>query len=419
MTGHHIDSYLARVTTSPNISPRLYEIRVGGHLDARWAASFEAMTLARYDDGSTVLRGSLPDQTALHGVLTQLRDAGLPLLSVAQLDEGTAPVGRMKAAVYRRFGGPEVVRIEEVDRPAPAAGELLVRVATTTVSAADHRTRSRDVPPGLLLPSSLVLGFFRPRRPILGMDVAGTVVAVGEGVDGFAPCDEVVAMLGSRFGGHAEYAIVKMTDAVAVKPAGMPFDEAVAHVFGGITARAYLRQADIRPGTRVLVNGASGAVGAAVVQLAKAAGAHVTGVSSAANHPLVTSLGADRVIDYATEDFATDGSSYDVVVDCVGNAPVSRVRNSLAPDGSVLLVAANLGSLLAARGQARRLGIRVITGPGPYRADDLEHVLALAAEGALRPVIDRTFPLDQIAAAHRFVDSGRKRGGVVVTIPST
>jgi NADPH:quinone reductase-like Zn-dependent oxidoreductase len=324
----------------------------------------------------------------------------------------------MQAAVYRRFGGPDVVEITELSRPAPAAGQILIKVRATTVSAADHRTRARDVPPGLLIPSSLVLGFFRPRRPVLGMDVAGVVVAVGEHVDRFAPGDEVLAMLGSRFGGHAEYAIAAASDAIAVKPSSISFEEAVSLVFGGITARGYLNQVAIGPGTTVLVNGASGAVGSAVVQLAKAAGAQVTGVSSKTNEALVTSLGADRTIDYTNLDFTSDGATYDVIVDCVGNAPVARVHNSLNAGGAVLLVAGDLRSILSARGQARRYGITVITGPGAYRSEDLEHIVDLAERGAFRPTIDRTFPFEQISAAHRYVDTGRKRGSVVVTVSS-
>lgn len=324
----------------------------------------------------------------------------------------------MKAAVYRRFGGPEVVQIQDVARPVPATGEILIRARATTVSAADRRTRARDVPAGLLIPSSLVLGIFRPRRPVLGMDVAGVVASVGEGVKRFSPGDEVLAMLGSRFGGHAEYAVARDTDAVALKPRSMGFDEAVSLVFGGITARGYLNQVTVGDGTTVLVNGASGAVGTAMVQLAKAAGAHVTGVSSQGNAALVTSLGADRTIDYATTDFTRDGSTYDVIVDCVGNAPVARVRGSLNAGGAVLLVAGNLRSIVSASGQARRYGITVITSPGPYRSADLDYVADLAERGAFRSTIDRTYPFEQISDAHRFVDSGRKRGSVVVSVAS-
>ena len=408
------------MTSSPNSGKRRYEIRISGHLDDRWNTWFDGMTVTRNADGTTTFDGVLADQAALHGLLQRVRDAALPLVSVFPLvAEESAPLpARMKAAVSHRFGGPEAIEIQDVACPVPASDEILIRVRATTVSAADHRARSRDVPAGLLIPSSLVLGIFRPRRPVLGMDAAGVVVAVGDRVERFAVGDEVVAMLGSRFGAHAEYAIVKPTDAVAMKPPSMGFDDAASLVFGGITARAYLAQVAIAEGTTVLVNGASGAVGSAIVQLAKIAGAEVTGVSSAANQALVRSLGADRTIDYATHDFAADGARYDVIVDCVGNAPVSRVLTSLTPGGAVLLVAGDLRSIVSAKRLARRHGITVVTAPGPYRSEDLEYLVDLADRGAFRPTIDRRYPFEQIRTAHRFVDSGRKRGSVVVTMPS-
>jgi NADPH:quinone reductase-like Zn-dependent oxidoreductase len=210
---------------------------------------------------------------------------------------------------------------------------------------------------------------------------------------------------------------VTASDAIAMKPAAMSFADAVSLVFGGITARGYLNQVTIGEGTTVLVNGASGAVGTAIVQLAKAAGAHVTGVTSTTNEALVASIGADRTIDYTKKDFTTDRAMYDVIVDCVGNAPVARVRSMLKPGGAVLLVSGNLRSMISAPGQARRYGITVITGPGTYRSEDLEHLVGLAERGAFRPTIDRTFPFAQISAAHRYVDTGRKRGSVVVAVP--
>jgi NADPH:quinone reductase-like Zn-dependent oxidoreductase len=322
----------------------------------------------------------------------------------------------MRAAVYRRFGGPDVVQIDEVATPEPGPDEILIRVHATTVSAADHRSRARDIPRGLTLPSSLVLGFRRPKRPVLGMDAAGVVAAVGSEIDEFSVGDEVVAMLGSRFGGHAEYAIAAMGDAIVHKPRALDFAAAASIVFGSITAQAFLNQVDVRKGTRVLVNGASGAVGASVVQLAAAVGAHVTGVTSAANSEMVRSLGAQRTIDYAEHDFSADGCVYDVVVDCVGNAPVRRIRASVARGGAVLLIAGDLRSLLTARSDARRYGITVVTSPGQYRAEDLKHVFELAEEGVLRPTIDRVYSFDDIAEAHRYVDTGRKRGSVVVQV---
>ncbi|SDS77685.1 NAD(P)-dependent alcohol dehydrogenase [Microterricola viridarii] len=322
----------------------------------------------------------------------------------------------MKAAVYHRFGGPDVVRVEQVPQPEVGATEVLIRVRATTVSAADRRARSKDVPAGLALPSSLVLGIRRPRRPILGMDVAGVVESVGARVTRFRPGDEVVAMLGSRFAGHAEFAVADESSAIALKPTTASFAEAVALVFGGITARAFLNQTRVEPGSSVLVNGASGAVGSAAVQLCAAAGAQVTAVSSAGNAELVRSLGADSTVDYNAADFAGGPDRYDIVIDCVGNAPVSRVRPVLRPCGAVLLVAGNLRSLVTAPAQARRHGLTVATAPGPYLASDLEHLGCLLDAGRLRAVIDRRYPLDEIAAAHRRVDTNRKRGNVVIDV---
>ena len=322
----------------------------------------------------------------------------------------------MKAAVYRRFGGPDVVHVEQIADLEPKRGELLIRVHASTVSAADYRSRSRDIPAGLVIPSSFVLGFRRPRRPVLGMDAAGIVVKTGDDVHAFAPGDEVAVMLGSRFGGHAEYALVNASDAVVHKPHNLGFDEAASIIFGGLTAQAYLNQAAVHAGSSILVNGASGAVGSAFVQIASAVGADVTAVCSGPNHALVTDLGARRTIDYRSQDFTADGATYDVIVDCVGNAPVDRVAGAVRPGGAVLLVAADLRSLIHAKRDARRHGISVVTGPGPYRAADLQHVMYLAEVGDIRPVIDRSYPIDDIAEAHRYVDTGRKRGSVVINV---
>jgi NADPH:quinone reductase-like Zn-dependent oxidoreductase len=322
----------------------------------------------------------------------------------------------MRAAVYRRFGGPDVVRVEEVPRPSVGSDDVLVRVRASTVSAADHRARSREVPRGLWLLAAFGIGAFRPTRPVLGMDVAGVVEAVGADVTRFAPGDEVIGWLGARFGGHAEYVRFRQDDALARTPRNMSAEDAVTLVFGGLTARGFLQQADLRPGRSVLVNGASGAVGTAAVQLAKAAGAHVTGVCSAANRELVTSLGADRVIDYVTDDFAAEPRTYDVIVDCVGNAPFERVAHLLEPGGALLLVIADLRGILRAPWRSRRSGKRVTADVGTPTAEDLAVLVDLAEAGRYRAVRDRTFDLADIAEAHRFVDTGRKRGNVVVRI---
>jgi NADPH:quinone reductase-like Zn-dependent oxidoreductase len=322
----------------------------------------------------------------------------------------------MRAAVYHRFGGPDVVRVEELAPPSIGAGDVLIRVHASTVSAADHRARSREVPRGLWLLAAFGIGAFRPKRRVLGMDVAGVVEAVGADVTTFRPGDEVIAMLGANFGGHAEYATVRQDGAIALKPASMTFEDAVTLVFGGLTALGFLKQAELAAGATVLVNGASGAVGTAAVQLARHAGAHVTGVCSGANRELVTSLGADQVIDYTSHDFTAETATYDVIVDCVGNASFERAGHLLNPGGALLLVIADLPAVLLAPVRSKRTGNVVTANVGKPTAEDLALLVDLAETGHYRAVRDRTFDLVDIAEAHRFVDTGRKRGNVVVRV---
>lgn len=325
---------------------------------------------------------------------------------------GTA---RMRAAVARRFGGPEVVRIESVPRPTARRGELVIRVHASTVSAADHRMRARDLPRGMWFMVPLALGVVRPRARILGMDAAGVVEEVGPGVGGFAVGDRVVARLGSAFGGHAEYARVRVGIGVARIPDGMSFVDAAAVPFGGLTALHFLREAEVTAGSDVLVNGATGAVGTAVVQLAKALGARVTAVCGD-GADLVRDLGAAAVIDYRTEDLASGTATYDVVVDCVGTAPVSRVEHLVRPGGAFSLVAVDGAGLLGAARARRRTGKRVVVGNIRVDDDDLASLLRLVEEGRVRPVVDRTYPLDDVAEAHAYVDTWHKRGNVVLQL---
>jgi NADPH:quinone reductase-like Zn-dependent oxidoreductase len=326
----------------------------------------------------------------------------------------------MRAAVYHRFGGPELVRVEQLARPPVTPRDILIRVRASTVSAADHRARSRDVPRGLWLLAAFGIGVLRPKRPVLGMDVAGVVEAVGTDVTTYRPGDEVIAMLGAKFGGHAEYAVVRHNDPIALKPSNMTLEDAVTLVFGGLTARGFLKQADVASGTTVLVNGAAGAVGTAAVQLAKHAGARVTAVCAKRNRDLVISLGADRLIDYTTEDLAANATAeYDVIVDCVGNAPFHRVKRLLKPRGALLLVTTDLPGLLRAPLLSRRTETLVTASAEKPSATDLAYLVALAEAGHYRAVRDRTYDLTEIAEAHRYVDTGHKRGNVVVRISSS
>lgn len=319
----------------------------------------------------------------------------------------------MKAAVYHRYGPPSVVQIADAPRPDLGARDVLVKVRATTVTAGDSRLRSGNVPRGFGVMMRLGFGIFGPRKPILGWELAGEVAAVGQSVSRFAPGDKVFA---TRMGCHAEYVAVP-EDAVAPMPGNLTIGEAAALPFGGLTALFFLRdKARIQPHERVLINGASGAVGSAAVQLAKHFGAAVTGVCSEANAQLVSSLGANRVVDYSKEDFTQTGETFDIILDAVGNCSFDRCKPVLAPGGRLLLVVASLGQMVGALVRSSRAGRKVLTGVGSVRAADLLLLRALAESGAFKPVIDRTYPFARIADAHAYVDTGRKKGNVVISL---
>jgi NADPH:quinone reductase-like Zn-dependent oxidoreductase len=322
----------------------------------------------------------------------------------------------MKAAVYTRYGAPEVVSLAEVPRPSLAPDGVVVRVRATTVSSGDARLRSANVPAGFGILVRLGFGVFGPRKHVLGTEVAGEVVEAGA-QSRFAVGDRVFAMLGATLGGHAEYVAVPDGGAIATIPHGVSFEHGAALAFGGTTALFYLRdKAKLRAGERVLVNGASGAVGSAAVQLAKHFGARVTAVCSGANADLVTALGAERVIDHTQQDFTTLGERFDIVMDTVGNCSFSRCASVLADGGRLLLVVAGLGQTLGALLRPVRSGRRVLCGVAPERAEDLLLLANLAQAGQYKPVIDSTFPFDRIGEAHTRVDTQRKRGNVIVSL---
>jgi NADPH:quinone reductase-like Zn-dependent oxidoreductase len=324
----------------------------------------------------------------------------------------------MTAAVCRAYGPPEVVRIERVPKPAPQAGDVLVQIRTTTVSSADWRIRELTMPRGFGMAARLMFGLTRPRNPILGSECAGVVAALGPGVTQFAVGDAVVAFPGVGLASHAEYRVMPADGRIIAKPKALSFEEAAAMCFGGATALHFLRDAArVRRGERVLVIGASGAVGSAAVQIAKAQGALVDAVTSAANRNLVLGLGAERVIDYAVQDFAAGGPAYDVILDTVGAATPAHGLSALLPGGRLVLIVASLPDMLLSL-KPPGGGRRIIVGPAKETRELLETLAAMADAGQFRPVIDGVWPFERIAEAHARVGSGRKRGSVVLTVES-
>lgn len=322
----------------------------------------------------------------------------------------------MKAIVYERYGPPEVLQLKEVEKPTPKDNEVLIKTHATTVTSGDWRVRSLNVPAGFGLIMRLVFGVSRPKQPILGTELAGVIESVGKDVRKFKVGDHVFAFSDAAMGCHAEYKCMPQDGAIALKPANLTFDETAAISFGGTTALSFLRRGKLQRGESVLVNGASGGVGTAVVQLAKHFGADVTGVCSTANVELVRSLGASRVIDYTKEDFTQNGETYDVIVDTVGTAPFSRSKASLKEGGRLLMVLGGLPDMLQIPWVSMTSSKKIIAGPATGRAEDLRFLAELAEAGEFKPVIDRRYPFEQIAEAHRYVDTGRKRGNVIITL---
>lgn len=323
----------------------------------------------------------------------------------------------MKAVIYEKYGSPDVLKLAEVEKPTPKDNELLIKVAATTVTAGDIRMRSFTVPLSYWLPARIYLGFRKPKRAVLGMELAGEVEAVGKAVKQFKQGDQVFASTFEHgLGAYAEYKCLPETGLVALKPANSTWEEATAIPIGGRTALYFLREANIQPGQKVLIYGASGSVGTFAVQLAKLFGAEVTGVCSTTNLELVKSLGAAKVIDYTQEDFARNGETYDVIFDTVGKSSYSDCLRSLKKDGFYLQAIAAPGMSIRMRWTSMTSSQKTVGGGPPPKSEDMIFLKELVEAGKLKPVIDRCYPLEQIAEAHRYVDKGHKKGNVVITI---
>jgi NADPH:quinone reductase-like Zn-dependent oxidoreductase len=326
----------------------------------------------------------------------------------------------MKAVVYDTYGAPDVLRIEEIERPVPKEDEVLIRVRATTVTRSDVHTREANRSSGraMTLVSRLISGVRGPRQRILGREFAGEVEVVGAAVGEFAAGDRVFGLSGLTFGAHAEFMCMRESARIAHMPPGMTFEEAAPICDGALNALMCLKQADLRKGRTVLIYGASGAIGTAGVQLARYFGADVTAVCGTKNLELVKSLGADRVIDYTKEDFTKNGQTYDVIFDAVGKHSFKRCRGSLEPGGIYLPTDGPVNILLAlmpARKGAKRVVFQL---PPRQPKKDVLFLKELIEAGKFRPVIDRCYPLDDVIEATRYVETQQKTGNVVLTVSS-
>lgn len=322
----------------------------------------------------------------------------------------------MKEFFCRAYGGPEVLGLRDVEMPSPKADEILVRILATTVNSGDVRLRAARFPKGMGLIARLAFGFSKPRQPVLGTELAGIVTAIGSDVRRFKVGDEVFAFPGGKLGCHAEYRILQENQRVFRKPENLSFSEAASISFGGTTALHFLRKAKLRAGESILIIGASGAVGSAIVQIANHIGAEVTAVTSAGNADLVKSLGATKVIDYRRENFVENGERYDVIAETTGAHTFRACRNSLRQGGRFLAVAAGIPDMLAMLWSSALYGKPVIAGPAEESEALVQEIGELAAAGILKPVIDRRYSFLQLPEAHAYVDTGRKRGSVVIEI---
>jgi len=318
----------------------------------------------------------------------------------------------MKAALYHRYGPPDVVAIEDIPRPAIKPDEVLIRVHATTVSSGDWRLRSLSLPRGMKLIGRLAFGIKAPRQKVLGTDLAGVIAETGAKVSRWKVGDTVIAFPNTRMGAHAEYVAMPADGIIARKPAKLSFAEAAAIPFGGLTALDFLQgKAKLQAGEKVLIVGASGATGSAAVQLARHLGAHVTGVCSGGNAELVLGLGAERVIDYRQQDFTTERTRYDMIVDTTATAPWKKVRHMLTSRGRLVVISGGLGDMLRSLVNRRMIG-----GVSNGSIERLNTLLSLVETGAFFPLIDRVYPFDHIVNAHAHVDSGRKKGAVVLSL---
>lgn len=317
----------------------------------------------------------------------------------------------MKAIIYQKYGPPEVLQLAETEKPVPRHNEILIKMKATAVNSADCRLRRAD--PFLV---RLIFGLFKPRNPVLGMIVSGEVEKTGKNVTLFREGDQVFGSTELLLGAYAEYTCVPEDITLALKPASWTFEEAASVPFGAHTAISFLKMAGTQPGKKVMIYGASGAVGTAAVQLARHLGAEVTAVCSTSNLDLVKSLGADHVLDYTKEDFSKINKKWDIIFETVGKIPVPIIARLVKEGGILILGSALLKGMIQGKWISYTRKCRVIMGSPKATRKQLDQLRELMETGAIQPVIDKTYTLDQMAKAHQYVDTGHKKGNVVIRV---
>jgi 2-desacetyl-2-hydroxyethyl bacteriochlorophyllide A dehydrogenase len=324
----------------------------------------------------------------------------------------------VRAVVWTNYGPPDVLQLEAVDKPTPKDNEVLIKVVAATVFTGDCEMRRGDFPISFWLPLRLMFGIRKPRIKIIGQELAGEIEAVGKAVTSFKAGDHVFAPTDTSFGAYAEYICLPGTHPIQPKPSNMTHDEAATVPVGGLNALHFLRKGKVQSGERILINGAAGSIGTCAVQIAKAFGAEVTAVDSTEKIGKLRSIGADHVIDYTQEDFTRNGRTYDVIIDVVGKSPFSRSVKSLNNHGRYVLGNPRLAGAIKGIWTTLTSSKRVIVALAGYKTEDLEYLKELIEAGKLKAVIDRRYPLEKVADAHRYVETGQKTGNVVITMGS-
>ena len=322
----------------------------------------------------------------------------------------------MKAIVWTAYGPPEVLKLQEIPKPIPKANEVLIKIHATTVTLGDCESRKLDFPFPLKLLMRFAVGFFKPRKKTLGQELSGVIEEVGETVENFKPGDKVFASTQFHFGAYAEYACLPANHHVVHKPDSISFESAATIPTGGLNALHFIKDANIQPGEKVLINGAGGNIGTYAVQMAKQKGAYVYVVDSQAKLPMLLSIGADEGIDYQTRDFTQLGHTYDVVIDVVGKFSFSNTIQVLNEGGRLVLGNPRVGTALRGLWTSKTTDKRVIPSLAPYTPEYYQKMVDLLASGEITTVIDKVFPLEEVPEAHRYVEKGLKQGCLVIKV---